>query len=120
VLRRSVEELEGQSAAHLEAQRRLQNDCRHLRSALKQREQAERNLQAALNEQHRLRLVSVEAERRQSQSIDETSEIFEPLQSLPRLPLGGFRSNGFVEADMTSRRTSKASSVLTVDMTADT
>ncbi|CAE7726998.1 unnamed protein product [Symbiodinium pilosum] len=126
-LRRSVEELEAQNTAHVEAQRRLASDCKHLRSALKQREQAEKNLQAALSEQKRLRAVDEEDAERRRASISDLGSLSNlrlpemPIQEpLSRLSLGGPRSNGLVEVDMTSRRTSKASSVMEVDMTGDT
>jgi len=124
VLRRNVEELKRQHAAQLEKQRLLERDFAHLKAALKQREQAGRSLQTALTEQKRLVRVATAEEARFQAASDDASELYEPLgpvgslPSLPRAPVSF--GAGFVEADMTSRRTSKASSLLEVDMTGDT
>lgn len=136
-LRRQVSRLQQEETKHLQAvqaNQRLEKDVEHLRKALKQRRNAEKDLREAIDEQKRLRAQSVQSE--ESTPSPVRASFTEPmgvrrslaagLPGVPSLPgragravtLGDFAAE-MVEVDLTSRLSSKESSLMEVDLTRD-
>lgn len=140
-LRRQVSRLQQEETKHLQAvqaNQQLEKDVEHLRKALKQRRNAEKDLREAIDEQKRLRAQSVLSE--ESTPSPVRASFTEPvgarrslaarLPGVPSLPrgragragravtLGDFAAE-MVEVDLTSRLSSKESSLMEVDLTRD-